>query len=559
MKIPEKKLKEIMLEYKILDENKVKEVVDYAVLSGISFYDSLLEKNIITDEKLGQLVAKKYKLGFVTLSQITIDQSTFKIIPEKTARKYKIVAFSVKNNAIEVAIADPESKELLEMLSKKTGKKIIPYFATERDIDRIFQIYKKDLQEAFNDLIHKESIGKTSLVALDEAPIANIVDLLLYYAAQANASDVHVEPQETTSLVRFRLDGILHDVVKFPKNLHEQIITRIKVICHLRTDEHNNPQDGKMRFVYEDSYVDIRVSIIHTVDGEKAVLRLLPARSRLFSLLDLGIGSEDLKKITRAIDKPYGMILGSGPTGSGKTTSIYAIIKMLNSREKNITTIEDPVEYKIKGINQIQVKTDTEFTFAKGLRSVLRQDPNIIFVGEIRDIETAGIAVNAALTGHLVLSTLHTNNSATALLRLIDMEVEPFLVSSTVNIIIGQRLVRKVCDICKKPIIINPDKLSIRISPSLLKKFFNQETKLKTFKGEGCKICSFTGYSGRIGLFEVLEVSKDIRQLVMDKADSEIIEKKAIAEGMNTMLVDGLEKVKNGLTTMEEIVRVTKV
>jgi type II secretory ATPase GspE/PulE/Tfp pilus assembly ATPase PilB-like protein len=318
-------------------------------------------------------------------------------------------------------------------------------------------------------------------------------------------------------------------------------------------------QDGKMRLQMEEENVDIRVSILPIVDGEKAVLRLLSTHARQFSLIDLGMNQVDLDKLSRAFTKSYGMILSTGPTGSGKSTSIYAILKLLNRREKNITTIEDPVEYRIKGVNQINVNPKTNLTFANGLRSILRQDPNIIFVGEIRDIETAGIAVNAALTGHLVVSTLHTNDAAGALPRLIDMKVEPFLVASTVNVIVAQRLVRKICEMCKSSTVITKTDLEKHFPTDIIKKHFSEKKENRIYHGQGCKICHNTGYAGRLGVFEVLEISKEVKKLIVEKADADQILQQAIKEGMATMLDDGLEKVKVGVTTLEEVLRVTKV
>jgi type IV pilus assembly protein PilB len=330
-------------------------------------------------------------------------------------------------------------------------------------------------------------------------------------------------------------------------------------LSRIRTDEHLGPQDGKMRLQLERENLDIRVSIVPVAEGEKVVLRLLSAKSRQYSLVDLGINPTDLIKINRALDRPYGMILSTGPTGSGKTTSIYAMLKILNTRDRNITTIEDPLEYRIAGVNQIQVNTRTNLTFASGLRSILRQDPNIIFVGEIRDNDAAAIAVNAALTGHLVLSTLHTNDAATSLPRLLDMEIEPFLVASTVNIVIGQRLVRQICHKCKKSYTLTSSELSKNLSPEVIKRHFKNDKTITFYKGDGCKSCHFTGYSGRIGIFEVMEISRSIRDLISKRSDSSIIAAQAIKEGMSTMMDDGLSKCKLGLTTLEEILSVTKL
>jgi len=317
-------------------------------------------------------------------------------------------------------------------------------------------------------------------------------------------------------------------------------------------------QDGKMRLVIDDANLDLRVSIIPIAGGEKCVMRLLASHLRQLSLIDLGMTEQDLNKINSAINKSFGLILSTGPTGSGKTTSIYSILKILNTREKNITTIEDPVEYRIKGVNQIQVNTKTNLTFASGLRSILRQDPNVIFVGEIRDAETAGIAVNAALTGHLVVSTVHTNDAATTLPRLIDMKVEPFLVASTVNVIIAQRLVRKICEYCKGQIIWSRENLEKNLPKDVVERFFTNKTEVIAYAGKGCKVCHHSGYQGRIGIFEVLKISDNIKKLIADRKDSSVIEQAAIAEGMGSMLDDGLGKVLKGQTTFEELLRVTR-
>jgi len=331
----------------------------------------------------------------------------------------------------------------------------------------------------------------------------------------------------------------------------------------LRTDEHLAPQDGKIRVKLDgDEDLDIRVSILPVSEGEKIVMRLLSSRLGKLSLLDLGMEESDLKKVSNAYSKAYGMILSTGPTGSGKTSSIYSILKILNTREKNITTIEDPVEYRIRGVNQIQVNTKTNLTFANGLRSILRQDPNIVFVGEIRDSETAGIAVNAALTGHLVLSTLHTNDAATTMPRLTDMKVEPFLVASTVNIVIAQRLIRKICVNCRISFIVTEGDLKKSLPVDVIKRHYvttGEKKEVRLYKGQGCKICHFTGFSGRIGIFEVIDVTTRIRELITQKASADEIKKQAIAEGMTTMLDDGLQKVAKGMTTIAEVLRITKV
>lgn len=554
MSITDEELKDLVLKNNLTDKNGILMIEDYIRNTGSTFYDSLIEKNIANDEKLGIMMADYLKVPFVVLAKITIPTDVFKIIPERIARKHKVICFGKDDQVLKLAMLDLKNQSLIESIAKKTGLKIATYLATERDLVGAFHVYQKDLQKTFSDLINQSVYSP-----IKEIPIARMVNLIFTYALQDRSSDIHIEPQEQETVVRFRMDGMLQDIFKLPIRIHDRIITRIKVLSRLRTDEHFAAQDGKMRFIGEDETVDIRVSIIPIVDGEKAVLRLLSTQDRQFSLSDLGMSETDLNKIAKSMKKSYGMILSTGPTGSGKSTSIYSILRLLNRREKNITTIEDPVEYRIKGVNQINVNTKSGLTFASGLRSILRQDPNIIFVGEIRDIETAGIAVNAALTGHLVVSTLHTNDSATALPRLIDMKVEPFLVASTINIIIAQRLVRKICEMCKTSTVVTMEELIKNLPAETITKHFGKENQVQVYYGKGCKICLQTGYSGRIGVFEVLEVTKNIKKLIVEKSDADEIVRQAYKEGMSMMLDDGLEKVIKGLTTIEEVLRVTKI
>lgn len=557
MVITDEQLQTLLLNKLLINQEKLAEVKEYAKNSDMTLSDALVEKNVLPDEFLGRIVAEYLRVPFVDLSKLSIPDEILKIIPERIARRKKIIPFAKNEQGLHVAMSDPTNTSLLEMVVKKTETKVFPYYATVRDINNSIHIYKKDLQKVFDKLLGQSIESK----AADDAPVEKLVDTLIDYAYQDRASDIHIEPREKESLVRFRIDGILHDVLYIPKNLHDRIVTRIKILSRLRTDEHLTAQDGKMRIKLEEENLDIRVSILPIVDGEKIVMRLLSSKSRQFSLVDLGMSEEDLGKVTKGFSKSYGMILATGPTGSGKSTSIYSILKILNTREKNITTIEDPVEYRIKGVNQIQVNQKTNLTFAMGLRSILRQDPNVVFVGEIRDNETAGIAVNAALTGHLVLSTLHTNDAATTLPRLTDMQVEPFLVASTVNIIMAQRLIRKICDSCRISFTMPYQELVQHLSPEIVQKHYtpDENNQIRLYKGQGCKLCRDTGYRGRIGLFEVLVVSEAVRTLITDKKGSDEIYRAAVADGMNTMLDDGLEKVAKGLTTIEEVLRVTKI
>ncbi|MCL4384256.1 Flp pilus assembly complex ATPase component TadA [Patescibacteria group bacterium] len=548
MLISDQQLSQIIVNQGLVDNKKLEDIIAFARNADLPLSEALLEKDILSDLELGQLLAAHLKLPFINLSELSIPHELCRIIPENIAKSQKVILFDRSPTEIKLALADPANTDIQQSVAQKTGTKVTPYLATHRDIENALKVYRQDVQQTFNSMLRNPEF----------VPVAEIADLLIEYAYQDKASDIHIEPDEKYCLIRFRLDGVLHDILRLPKPLHDRIVTRIKVLARLRTDEHLTPQDGRLRLQLTSENLDIRVSIVPVAEGEKVVLRLLSARSRQFSLMDLGMRSTDLKKVMNAISKSYGLVLATGPTGSGKTTSIYSLLKILNTRDKNITTIEDPVEYRLSGVNQIQVNPRSNLSFANGLRSILRQDPNIIFVGEIRDNDTAAIGVNAALTGHLVLSTLHTNDAATALPRFIDMKVEPFLVASTVNVVIAQRLVRKVCKHCRRPQEISLTDLRQLLPPDVLAHNFGRRPKITAFTGDGCDLCHHTGYSGRIGIFEVMEVTAAIRNLITDKKDSTLISDCAQKEGMTTMLDDGLQKVLTGDTTLDEILRVTK-
>jgi len=397
------------------------------------------------------------------------------------------------------------------------------------------------------------------------------VDAFLEYAHDNGASDIHIEPHDKDVYIRYRIDGILHEVTTYPKNLHDKIVFRIKIMSRLRTDEHAAAQDGRFSFSAKQEarmaseVFDVRVSVLPVTGGENVVLRLLSGRLRRLTLGELGLGKQDLEKVKRSMTKPYGMILASGPTGCGKTSTLYSMMQILNRPEVNIMTIEDPVEYELEGIRQTPVNPRKELTFAKGLRSIVRQDPDIIMVGEIRDHETANIAVNSAMTGHLVLSTIHTNDAATTFPRLIDVGVEPFLIASSANLVIGQRLVRKICQRCRVSYLVKKDILdTLQNTEPILYEYIQKiggkggVSKVRFYKGEGCRICNQSGYSGRTGIYEVMEITEELRSLITQKASASIINNKALELGMTTMLYDGIVKVFDGVTTLEEIVRATK-
>ena len=561
MLISNEQLKSILLSNNLVNTQDLEEVSEFVINANTPFEEALIQKNLITDENLTRLIANYLKVPYASLSHISIPENVFRLLPERVARKHKAVPFARDEKGIKLAMINPRDTLIVDMIAKKTKQVVVPYLCSQRDMSNTLGIYRKDIQSVFNEFLPSAS-AKITKVDLSQVPVGKLVDLFIEYAVEEKASDIHIEIEEKKALVRFRLDGMLHDVLVFPIELHSRIVGRIKVLAKLRTDEHQTPQDGKIRVQVENQTVDIRISIIPMTEGEKVVMRLLTSHLRLFSFRNLGISETDIKKLNNALNKSYGMILSTGPTGSGKTTTIYAILKILNTREKNITTIEDPVEYRIKGVNQIQVNPKTSLTFASGLRSILRQDPNIIFVGEVRDSETAGIAINAALTGHLVLSTLHTNDAATALPRLTDMKIEPFLVASSVNLIIAQRLIRKICVNCRTSVLITEEELKKSLPSQIIRKHFSPtgvNHEIRVYKGRGCKICHNTGYAGRIGIYEILPITKEIRRLITERKDSDVITETAIKEGMTTMLNDGLQKVALGITTIEEVLRATKV
>ncbi len=553
----EKELYKTLKELGVVDSKKLIDSYKEEGDSNVAFADIILHKNLISDENLGKVVADLISVPYISLVDTPIEEKVLHLIPEVVAKKQQIIAFKSDASGIHVAMQDPQNIQTKEFVSKKVGMPIQVYYATKRDISESLVLYSKDFKKAFDKVI-TENVKQARGRLKADPPIIKIVDIIVAYANGNKVSDIHIEPYEEYSLVRFRMDGILQDIIKLPADLHPQIITRIKVLSKMRTDEHQAAQDGKLQYKTEEENLDIRVSITPITTGEKIVMRLLSERSRQFDLFGLGLSDKNLERVQLARRKPHGMILATGPTGCGKTMTMYTILKVLNKREINVMTIEDPVEYDIEGINQIQVNPRTELTFSKGLRSIVRQDPDIILVGEIRDEETAGIAINSAMTGHLVLSTLHTNDAATAIPRFMDMGIEPFLIASSVNVVIAQRLVRKICQNCRVSHEIKRAEISKEISPALLKKYFSTKGKILAFRGKGCEVCHNTGYRGRNGIFEVLEVDDDIRKAVVTRKNSSDIVKIAQKNGMIPMIEDGLEKVKNGLTTIEEVLRVTK-
>jgi len=520
----------------------------------------IIEKNLISDTELGILIADEIKFPFVNLRQTKINKQVLSIVPEIVARKQEIIVFDRTKQGLKVAMADPGNLEIREFIERKTGEKVIPYFATSADILKALAHYKKEIKEEFEELIGKtlKELKKTKIVN-KSLPVIRMVDLILNYGYQNRASDIHLEPYEKKIILRYRIDGVLHDILTLEKSVHEFLVSRVKIMARLRTDVHEAVQDGHFSFRVENKKVDVRVSIAPIEEGEKVVLRLLSERARRFDLKELGFNSKGLVIIKRNLKKPWGMILSAGPTGCGKTTTLYAMLKILNTRKVNIMTIENPIEYDISGVSQIQVNPKTNLTFSQGLKAIIRQDPNIIMVGEIRDKDTAELAVDAATTGHLVLSTFHSIDASSVLIRLQNMGIEPFVVASTINIAIAQRLVRKICQKCIESYEMSVSKLSSFLPEDLIAKFpKTKKNTVRLFQGKGCAVCQETGYLGRIGIFEILEISEPIKKLVMEKANASKIREQAIKSGMVTILEDGLEKVQNAVTTIEEILRAVR-
>lgn len=520
----------------------------------------IIEKNLISDIDLGILIADEIKFPFVNLNQTKINKEALSVVPEIVARKQEIIVFDRTKQGLKTAMADPGNLENREFIERKTGEKVIPYFATSADILKALRHYRKEIKEEFEDLIGEtlKELKKTKL-ANKSLPVIKMVDLILKYGYENRASDIHLEPYEKKVILRYRIDGVLHDILTLEKTVQEFLVSRIKIMARLRTDVHEAVQDGHFSFKAEDKKIDVRVSIAPIVEGEKAVLRLLSEKARRFDLKELGLNSNGLVIVKRNLKKPWGMILSAGPTGCGKTTTLYAMLKILNTREVNIMTIENPIEYDIGGVSQIQVNPKTNLTFSQGLKAIIRQDPNIIMVGEIRDKDTAELAVDAATTGHLVLSTFHSIDASSVLVRLQNMGIEPFVIASTINIAIAQRLVRKICQKCIESYEMSGSKLSSFLPKDLIAKFpKTKKNTIRLFRGKGCPVCQKTGYLGRIGIFEILEISEPIKKLIMEKINASEIRKQAIKSGMVTMLEDGLEKVQNAVTTIEEILKAVR-
>lgn len=580
MKVEPQQLKAFLLDAGLIKESRFSQALKKAVKTKQKVGDVLISEGIISQEELIKLEAYILGIPFVNLEKEKIDAEILKIVPEPIARRHNIVAFRKKLNGLEVAMLDPEDLRTIEFIKKKEpGLRVLPRLTTPDSIKNALRQYQKTLEAEFGEIIKKEAgeirqIQEKEFVeekaelqkAAQDLPVIKIVDTLMKHAILQRASDIHIEPLEKELVVRYRIDGILHDAMVLPKTAASGVVARIKVLSNLKLDEHRLPQDGRFKVETSEYKYSIRVSVLPIFDGEKIVMRLLPEQTRALSLESLGLSGDALERVQDNLRKPVGMILITGPTGSGKTTTLYSMMEILNTPGVNISTVEDPVEYRMPRINQTQVNPKIGMTFASGLRSLVRQDPDIIMVGEIRDSETTDLAINAALTGHMVLSTLHTTDASGTIPRLIDMGAEPFLISSTLNVIIAQRLVRRFCK----------EKEKYNLTPAELKnleKYCDLTRILKMLIGEKIvkpkenfknidfyrpkpsKDCP-EGYSGRIGIYEILPVTETIKELIVKRSASDQITSQARKEGMRTMIEDGFIKAAQGVTSIEEVLRV---
>ncbi len=566
----------------LVSEADIAHAEEEANKSGKKIEEVLVALGKLSEEDLARLKAYIVGIPFINLAEEKIDPAVLMVIPEPLARSNNIVAFKKTGNSLEVAMLDPEDLETIDFIKKKSRFKILPRLTSAASMKHALAQYQKSLEAEFGEIIKGEGEVLTAAAKseggpeesaedlkkiAEDLPVVRIVDTLIRHAILQRASDIHIEPTEKEVLVRYRIDGILRDAMVLPRQVASGIVARIKVLANLKLDEHRLPQDGRFKIETPEYKISFRVSVLPVFDGEKVVMRLLPEDTKAFTLEELGFHGAMLEVLHKNINKPVGMILATGPTGCGKTTTLYTVLTMLNTADVNISTIEDPVEYRMPRVNQTQVRSDIGFTFANGLRSLVRQDPDIIMVGEIRDEETANLAINAALTGHQVLSTLHTNSAAGSLPRLLDLGVEPFLIASTVNAIIGQRLVRRLCKEKEEYRLTADEEKELRKSVDLdrVMNFLKAEKILRPdatwrdtpfYKPRPSGECP-DGYSNRIGIHEILQMSPTIKELLMKNANADQIEAQAKSEGMMTMLEDGIFKCVQGITTIEEILRVT--
>ena len=592
MRISDTTIEKILVRTGSIDETKLNELKSDAEANSKSLQDTVVRSNIDDDEKLTEMIAEYIGVPFIRINPKDVSEEVLRKIPEHIARQYNAVLFAAaEDGTLSLAMDDPDDVQALNFIQKEIGYNTRVFLATKDNILECLDIYRGDVNKEIDQVIATQQDAQTESQTVTEeefaenSPIAQTVNLLLEYAIKSSASDIHIEPREEFVQIRYRIDGVLREVNRLPRNVLGALVSRVKILSNLKIDERRVPQDGRFKITVSGRQYALRVSTLPITDGEKVVMRILDESNQSVALEQLGYWGKSLVDIKEAMQQPNGMILVTGPTGSGKSTSLFSILSELNTPDVNISTIEDPVEYKIPGVNQTQTNVKAGMTFASGLRALLRQDPNIIMVGEIRDGETANLGVQAALTGHLVFSTLHTNNAATCLPRLLDMEIEPFLIASTVKAVIGQRLVRRLCSFCRQHYTPTPDEIKnieslFGLSNSRNIGYINrlesqaasekiggdaeQNTNGTTITGlwkespEGCDECNHLGFKGRLGIYEVLDVSQTIQRSITTNATSNDIQDEAINEGMVTMQIDGLIKALRGVTTTSEVLRVTR-
>lgn len=594
MRISDKTLERLLTEGGKLTEEQLADIKTEQEKTGRPLQSIVLAKDLVSDKELTKMYAEHTGIDFVEMPVKEVTKDILDAIPERTARQYNAVVFQVDADGTKhLAMEDPDDIQALDFIKKQIGSDYKLYVATKENILQTLENYRDGVAEELNDVIATQEFDaeKQETVSQEEiaedSPVAQTVNLILEYAIRSSASDIHIEPREDYLQVRYRIDGVLKEANKLPRNIMNALVSRIKILSNLKIDERRIPQDGRFKVTVAGKRYALRVSTLPISEGEKVVMRILDESNKALTLEELGYWGFSLDSINDALVQPHGMILVTGPTGSGKSTSLFSALTILNKPNVNISTVEDPVEYKIAGANQTQVNPVAGMTFVAGLRALLRQDPNIIMVGEIRDGETANLGVQAALTGHLVFSTLHTNNAATCLPRLLDMGIEPFLIASTVRIVIGQRLVRRLCSSCKEPYaptqeqlasiseMFDLDKPGIMQHMQELEKVAASQgigsdigneysisnskiTRLFQAKDGGCDECGHMGYKGRMGIYETLANSVAIQKLIVSNATSTEIQDAAVREGMMTMQTDGFVKALRGLTSIEEILRVTR-
>ena len=591
MRVSDETVEKLLKQGGIVNDSQLDELKTLAKRSKQTLQEMVIDQKVISDEKLTKMIGELIDVPFVRIEPKDILDDVLKKIPEHIARQYNVVLFAINDDgSLSLAMEDPDDVQALNFIQKEIGYNTKVFLATKSNILDCLENYRGDMNDELDEVIsvQKDASAEDQNVSQDDfaenSPIAQTVNLLLEYAIKSNASDIHIEPREDYVQVRYRIDGVLKEVNKLPRNVHGALVSRIKILSNLKIDERRVPQDGRFKIKVSGKQYALRVSTLPIADGEKVVMRILDESNQAISLDKLGYWGLSLATVKDAMAQPNGMILVTGPTGSGKSTSLFSVLSELNTPDVNISTIEDPVEYKISGVNQTQTNAKAGMTFASGLRALLRQDPNIIMVGEIRDGETANLGVQAALTGHLVFSTLHTNNAATCLPRLLDMGIEPFLIASTVKAVIGQRLVRRLCMNCRQEYVPNAEELSYIVQMFSLKQGSIQ--RLHELEGqafadkiggdtpmgstdvtiqrlwrpnpEGCDECNHVGFRGRVGIYEVLGISVPIQKMITANATSNDIQEQAISEGMVTMQTDGLIKSLRGVTTIEEVLRATR-